>query len=403
MNEQNTTQVDVAEAVEELPSVLCSDCETAITDGNEQHRESRFWCQDCYDAYFILECADCQDAVDRADAYRESGDDLCPQCYDDRQPEDEEMREREFSSLDHPEMQSSEQGEYITSSRIFSAELECYYPEIEVQHTVYGELPTCFGVTHDGSLDAHGVEFQTPKLKGKNGEQAIVNACAILNRNDYTVNSSAGLHIHLDGKGLLPKTRTTQVPKAIIEAITFYYLFEDVLVSFLPRSRRNNRFCQRLRDAGYYLEDFRKCKNLVELERAWYKTMEKRTIDLRKGHKYDESRYAGFNVHSLLANNHVEIRYHSGTLNRVKILEWVNLHQTILDMACKQPLVEVDQALSLDFAQKTEKFFSILQLPARAEAYFRSRQAVFNPIAPTTSIHQYAGEEAIVTSPSCAV
>lgn len=361
-----------------VPEVItCYECDKVLETADEV-RNNHNYCQDCYDEEYLTSCNSCGDSIDVDDVYEDDGDSYCNNCYNDRQNDnDYEINERSFSNRNIPELQSIVKGKYITSRRIFSAELECYYNSSDDMSSAECTLPRSFGVSGDGSLNDNGVEFQTPKLKGKAGEEAIVQTCKTLNGLDFYTDHTCGLHIHLDGRGLLPKTSTKDRPKALIEAIGFYFLFEDIIVSFLPKSRRNNRYCQSLANCGYFLNDIQKCTNLDELEHVWYQSSSKRDIDYRKKEKYDSTRYAGFNVHSLLNNKHAEIRYHSGTLNEVKILEWVNLHQTILDKACKTSIVNMT-AIDLPLDKKTDMFFSILALPKRAEKYFRERQSLFS-------------------------
>jgi len=89
----------------------------------------------------------------------------------------------------------------------------------------------------------------------------------------------------------------------------------------------------------------------------------------------------GVNLHSLFANKHLEIRYHSGTLNPVKVLEWVNLHQRIIDLAVEHASIAIgytrDVAQESKLEDKTQMLFDALQLDESSRAYFRNRQEMF--------------------------
>lgn len=352
-------------------------------------RRLQEYCESCYTEEFKRDCHECSELTDISDLHDYDGNDLCDSCYDEHVRDDERdnddsndhsFNEREYSTKNLKAFQSKDKGEYITSQRVFSAELECYFPDGSTMRSVSRELNRAIGITEDGSLGGRGVEFQTPKLRGKNGEQQLKDICKVLNDNDFDVNITAGLHIHLDGKGLLPKRRTRGTPVSVLTLLEFYVAFEDVLLSFLPRSRRGNQYC-RVMKTDFSPRQLKNVYTLQDLEKVWYQTSKRTTIKERKEDKHDSSRYAGLNLHSLFANNHLEIRYHSGTLDSIKILEWVNLHQTIVDRAVYSGLYgmnAVQTACSLE--EKTDLFFKSLNLPDRAVEYFKSRQAKFSDV-----------------------
>lgn len=299
---------------------------------------------------------------------------------EDEEEDNDGSIEREYSDSIHAKHVSKQPGEYILSPRLFSAEIECYFPDMQTLRTAIREIPNTIGVSGDGSLGGNGIELQTPKLGGKAGEKTITDTCAVLNARRFRVDNRAGLHLHLDGAGLVPDTKTTQDPHALKRLWAFYLNFEDVLLSFLPNSRRSNRYCTLVKNE-FHTKEILDCESLEELEKLWYRTNRKSEIRVRKGDKYDNSRYMGVNLHSLLANGHLEIRYHSGTINAIKILEWVNLHQTIMDLAVKGERMSISyltRAQSMpSLADRTELFFDILGLPDRSREYFAERQATF--------------------------
>lgn len=380
----------VAEEVDERAE--CYNCENRIEDVH--YRDGNEYCDECYDDLFFFSCSDCNDMTDINEKHYDDGDELCYSCNRQREEDrenEEELPERQYTTKNLAEFQSRTVGEFIKSSRIFSAEIECYYGEMSEMQDAAEEIPRGFGITSDGSLKNDGVEFQTPKLKGKQGELAIKHISKVLNAHGFHTDRTTGLHIHLDGRGLMPKTRTKTYPAQLVRMLSFYLSFEEVILSFLPASRRKNQFCNPLRNS-YHVQEIRDVRNLEQLEKIWYRRSLRRHLKEAKSNKYHQSRYAGINLHSLLKDGHIEVRYHSGTMNATKILEWVNLHQTVLDMASMKHS-RLDERCSEAMAmtnleEKTELFFDVLNLPARAREYFRSRQAAF------TSTRADNGEEA---------
>ena len=370
----------MSETTETAPMIICSECGTAITDGTEERVNYRTYCRTCYEDNFS-ECQWCNDVIANDDLIEYHGDSICQNCYDNRDYEDSEdsIDERDYSKMDLPKFQSDKAGEIITSPRIFSAEIEAYYGDSGDIESASQLLAHEIGITSDGSLNCRGIEFQTPKLKGEAGEQAIKKMCKVLNSLDFTNDRTTGLHIHLDSADMKPKTITRTEPKAIKACWIFYLLYEEVILSFLPPSRRRNSYCKLIKE-GYHITEIEGCNNIAQLEKLWYRTQSRKVIKDRKAEKYDGSRYAGANFHSLLANGHLEIRYHSGTINAEKILEWVNLHQTIMDKALWNYTAMTSKKIMgmPELKEKTALFYEILELPKRAQKYFSARQKMFS-------------------------
>lgn len=362
----------------------CESCDDIVCEGDVLSHGNDIYCQDCYADRFTA-CTRCGHDFDTREMSEYEDDLYCDHCYDIVYEDNEESEcgipERMYSPDNLPEFQSKDGGEIITSQRMFSAEIECYYPNSDDIQRVARELPRAFGVSYDGSLNSNGVEFQTPKLRGKNGEEAIKLISKLLNDNDFRTDRSTGLHIHLDGKGMIPKTRTKHRPEAIMQAMTFYIAFEDVMLSFLPPSRRANSYCRMLRNS-YHMREIEDAISLEALEKIWYRETKRINLKRCKSNKYNETRYAGINFHSLLKDGHIEVRYHSGTMSATKILEWTNLHQTILDKACERysNLSNMARRASTmpSLKEKTALLFEALQLPVRAQSYFLTRQGYFN-------------------------
>lgn len=302
---------------------------------------------------------------------------------------DEYSDELPYRSFDHRILTAfcspkEELGRFVASPRIFSAEIECQYPTREIAHHTLLDMPQAVGVGSDGSISARGVEIQTPKLRGKNGEALVFSVCRKLIGKQFTTDKSCGLHIHLDGGKAykyFPTERTSDSKRAIAisNLFAFYILFDDVFMSFLPVSRRKNTYCNSMR-TSYSLKDVFAAKTCEDLEKIWYRASTPSTIDNRKSNSKDPSRYSGVNMHTLFSDNHLEIRYHSGTINPVKILEWVNLHARVMDVCASNPntLRTLKDAVDIiDLNEKTELMLNFLGLNPRAKAYWLSRQQKF--------------------------
>ncbi len=276
----------------------------------------------------------------------------------------------------------AQRGNLLQSVRTFGVEIECLSPSDSATSDIINCLPSGFGLTTDGSLSDGGIEIQTPKLAGFNGERTLRHACRVLNEQGCTIDRSCGLHVHLDTSDMARNDFRT-----LKHLWLFYLVFEDVLLSFLPRSRRGNTYCHRLNDR-FHIDEIEKTASRRELEQIWYRTDNHKNIITSKKDKGHYTRYAGLNLHSLFHARHAEIRYHSGTMNADKILHWVNLHAQIFDYTIRskprplayQPYVTPDFTSTrflTDMTQKTDALFDTLNLPADSRTYFQGRQQQF--------------------------
>jgi hypothetical protein len=106
----------------------------------------------------------------------------------------------------------------------------------------------------------------------------------------------------------------------------------------------------------------------------------KRSVPNWKRGKYNQSRYTGFNLHSLYYRGTIELRHHSGTINAQKIINWINLNLAILDYASKRfnekELMELMNQKS--FVRKLQGFYDLLRLGKPLRSYITQRVKKFN-------------------------
>lgn len=277
-------------------------------------------------------------------------------------------------------------GKIMKSTRMFSCEVEALSPERNAVVHIARTLPKECGISTDSSVQGRGekvslwgFELQTPRLSGKKGEECVERMNGSLRGVKAVVNESCGMHIHLDGRGISLQSRR-EFPTALLQLWKAHLIFEDVIMSFLPYKRRRNDFCRPMNES-FKLVEIETCSSVLDAEKLWYKERTYNEIREAKGHHYHSSRYFGVNFHSLLGHGHLEIRYHSGTINSKKILEWANLHALIMDAAAKKIITydflrEAQQTSVL--REKTEMLFDKIGLEEASRQYFRSRQKKFS-------------------------
>lgn len=274
-----------------------------------------------------------------------------------------------------------EPGSILKSKRMVSAEVEALTPDQNFLVTFAAKYPKEGGIGSDRSVQGagHGFEIQTPRLAGKRGEEFIQRACSALKSIKSSINQTCGMHIHLDGKGIVVPSRKV-FPTSLIQLWKTHVVFEDVVMSFLPFDRRNNRYCRPMAQT-FSLTEIDTIESLLDAEKLWYKNRTYEELREAKRAHYHASRYFGVNFHSLLGHGHLEIRHHSGTLNPKKILEWANLHALIMDAAQKKLLTHefLQEALQTSvIKEKTKMLFDTIGLSESSRAYFYHRQKKFS-------------------------
>lgn len=201
-------------------------------------------------------------------------------------------------------------------------------------YAVASKLDRRIGISHDGSIQGSApIELQLPPCSDEKLESIVKHTARIMHNAGYKVNRSCGMHIHVDARHI-----SDNGPE-LFKILSIYYAIEPVIYAMLPPSRRTNRYALPLRDwigETKMLELSRKTPpSIDELSTLWYKARDVNQTQSYKHNKYDSSRYHGFNIHSLFNIGTVELRYHHGTLNRRKILNWINLHLHIFEWASK--------------------------------------------------------------------
>lgn len=232
-----------------------------------------------------------------------------------------------------------------TFNRNFGIEIEAYNCSRE---TVARELRTAGinvaveGYNHtdhrdhwklvtDSSLSGNQTfELVSPILHGEQGLEELEKVCWVLDLCDAKVNDSCGLHIHMDAVDFdMPTWRNL--------AITYKRL-EGVIDGFMPRSRRNNRYC----------------KGLASISEATIRNAQTIT-DLRRAFRND--RYHKVNLEAYARHQTVEFRQHGGTTNFTKMSAWIHFLAKMITFA-KQGMVQQRTTLdAIPFLTDSEKLY----------------------------------------------
>jgi hypothetical protein len=321
--------------------------------------------------------------------------------------------------LDLRKAYDTKDGDLLPKNVLFGVEMEIIVPTRRAVDDLHKNLPAGVHIGTDGSIrsgNGHGLELRLPPISGASGEKLIRRVCKEVNDVEGYVNQSCGLHVHLDASDL----KGSQVVSLMHQIV----IYEPTLFSLLPQTRRGNQFCKRLahrystheldklyhkvRDEERRLEwgilegtntsdavvaeelmrtvsadpSFKR-KTMLPVAETWYEDKRMAASILGSNtttnHGHD-SRYFGLNLHCLFAQGHYEIRYHSGTTNPQKILNWIALHAALLNKArtgydFSSLLVAHDRAKSP--AEEAQTLFKHLALRPTTRKYFLKRQRMF--------------------------
>lgn len=176
------------------------------------------------------------------------------------------------------------------------------------------------GEMRDGSRyvrtgdNSYAVEFVTPVLKY--GDMDTLQECIrTLKSAGAKVNSSCGLHVHVDG--------SNHNRQSLKNLMSIMYAKEDILFKALQvRASRVQRWCQRVRvpvlEQARHLSS-EETTDLTQLENIWYGGRSESRIH------YSDTRYHALNLHSMFYRGTVEFRMFNSTLHAGRAKAYINL------------------------------------------------------------------------------
>lgn len=126
------------------------------------------------------------------------------------------------------------------------------------------------------------------------------------------VNSSCGIHIHVDGANHSPKT--------LKNLINLMQQKEDILYKALQIDSQRLRYCQKVNEDMVTLINQRKPQTFQQLADLWYTSL---GSTYNRSSHYNQSRYHGLNLHSTFAGQTVEFRCFNSTLHAGEVKAYI--------------------------------------------------------------------------------
>lgn len=220
-----------------------------------------------------------------------------------------------------------------------------------------GNLFSCLGqrlnlsCVRDGSLNggSGGPEYVTGILTGDSGFNHLQEICSQLAKRT-TVNSSCGIHVHLGNINFSKQL--------LINSYILYSKLENEIFKMLPKSRRENDYCKKLKKFNFSVALENKSLILEEnynvlfnhitngklnFPDGAYNKKTNHPLGSKCGYDKKTPRYCWINYVPAMFNTRgnesysIEIRNFNGSTNFNKIKNWVLIQMAILHFADNYP------------------------------------------------------------------
>jgi hypothetical protein len=179
-------------------------------------------------------------------------------------------------------------------------------------HRKWPSQPQDINLTRDGSVTSPGMELQTRPfyIQEKSFVEKFSTLMIEIARSGGVIDKSCGLHVHISGKDI--------TLSELANLIEFYFSWQDVLMSLVQSSRRNNSYTKKIAITTSHIKAMRDQTKIITL----YETL--------GGIPGLGDRYCILNIVPLRIQRHYEIRLCHGLLNPSRILNWISLNLHII-------------------------------------------------------------------------
>jgi hypothetical protein len=200
-----------------------------------------------------------------------------------------------------------------TANMITAAGIPCELVPYGGAHRVH----STWKVTHDGSVSgpAHaGMEVVSPPLTGPEGLEEACRVADLLKASGHSVNKTCGMHVHV---------YVAPLPQGAKNRLAVDYARnERIIDSLLPPSRRGARAANGYANtvANVKTEDIMQVTTATQLA-----TVMAHGGMTRQGRRrrYNSTKYVKLNFTPHYTYGTVEFRHHSGTVESMKVRQWV--------------------------------------------------------------------------------
>jgi hypothetical protein len=195
-------------------------------------------------------------------------------------------------------------------------------------------------INKDGSC---GHELVSPKLKGQTGMNLLMEACVLCEKaridfgQDRIVGFDTGVHYHYDA--------TSFDIRFLRNIVIITAALEPMILLMNPHERNNLCYAGPM---NVNLYQMMRVRDEIDLKEQWFRHYNGNIVaNSHQGnygvkfwngngkgpHKYDYTRYHGFNLVAYWHHGSVEFRYTHGTFNQEIIFQYFRLYQAMVEAA----------------------------------------------------------------------
>ena len=343
-----------------------------------------YYCECCRDNSFSY-CDDCEEPVWHDDQMEtEDGSYVCESCYNDNfhgESADTFVKD----SPTNPQVEVYPSGDYdkLNVRRLVGVEAECVFGDCETGEEgnpmALHNIPKGWREAYDGSISGNGREMISTPSNGNILWTRVKQLENWAKEHNVYINRSCGLHVHLDA------TDTTWQDLKAISLVMMKV--EQHIFDMLPPSRQNSNWCKRI---SMNINELIACSTESEFVELWYRN---ESINRTK---YNDTRYHGLNLHARFYLGTIEFRYHSGTLNSNKILNWIKICNAVMETGIKlsrdskwtdghkfyYETKEIEfSGVNQRYVNLSELFSHMIGIDKNTASYMVDRMRLFNPNA----------------------
>lgn len=306
--------------------VYCEDCHQEAV-GNCSHCGEDSWADDMVynDQRDEYECEDCGYAPsDQTPAWDVYSNDMIKSNTDFVNPKKDGYTKDTFSLIKSMryqgiEIESNFNEEISRDDLMYSVNSSIAAMRDNPKDDRDGNYFGACNIVYDGSVtggdDRYGYEVVANPRRGDVLFQDMLSMTKAVKQSGGYISSKCGYHLHID-------TRDYDWQHFLVLLIMTKAI-EPHIYSWLPNSRRTSNWC---RPVSQRISDLKWITDRESFIDYYYDDSS------YSSDKYNDKRYHGLNLHShFQANQGVEIRYHSGTLNADKMLHWSILWSQVID------------------------------------------------------------------------
>tara|TARA_R110000822_G_scaffold115148_3_gene246877 strand:- start:422 stop:1810 length:1389 start_codon:yes stop_codon:yes gene_type:complete len=273
------------------------------------------YCEDCYSELYGY-CYSCDSSYLHEELIYSNDSYYCEDCHNTSGTEiiDSAPTSYQGNSIDNGKF------EKVNIKRLVGMEAECVYKD----SSRILRAPTGWNMTSDSSIsssgDYSGIEWVSIPSRGDAIHDILTDLNTWAKDNMAHVNKSCGFHVHIDATDLDWKD--------LVSIAIVTQKLENYIYAMLPKSRREVSWSKPIRISKDFLKSVKSHEDFIS---EWYTSLDSSPSN----DKYNDARYTGLNLHARYYLGTIEFRYHSGTLNLKKMLNWVKICNSIVETGIK--------------------------------------------------------------------